>query len=481
MSSIVTGESRSTAVRVGGFLIFGALLLIGITVYVNGRPFWWRSCELVQILVEDATGLKNKSPVQSLGLQIGYLKTVELDETSVRLGICLTAPVDILPTTRAYIRGEGFLGDKFVELKPIRYRRDHSSIVRWAPLFAILSAVIPNAQAESAQAAQGAESASSPNGKGREIPVVNNQQDIQQMVQKVDSLVGEMKSLTTNLKDAIHPEEFRKTLVQLNRTLENASKTLSPESNINTTAQRTLGKLEDAVEQLRDQISRVNQGKGSVGRLLNDPAFADQIEHALTRVNTILNKLDRVEIFMTIGADRLWGYNSSCGYANVELWTKPDRYYLLGLAVDPRGRVTSSTTITTVGGSTVQTQNTQIDQGSYQLTAMLGKVLWNRVDLSLGLLYGDGAISIAGYFGPEGNERKYQVRFDGYAHGAGVTSTTGPSNISGRVTAFAQPWSVFFVRAGVDGFSAIGGTLPWLIGGGIHFQDEDLKLLFSFL
>src|SRR3954467_9254445 len=109
--------SNSTRFRVGIFTLLGLLLIGASTVLVNDQPFWWRPCQLVHISVEDATGLKSKSPIRSLGIDIGYLQTVELSETHVTLGICITAPVEVLPGTKAYIRGEGFLGDKFVELK----------------------------------------------------------------------------------------------------------------------------------------------------------------------------------------------------------------------------------------------------------------------------------------------------------------------------------------------------------------------------
>src|SRR3954464_12080302 len=116
-----TQATISTKFRVGIFSLMGLMLIGAMTVFVNNKPYWWRSCQPVYINVEDATGLKTKSPIRSLGLQIGYLKSVELTETFVRLGVCGAAPVEILNTTRAYIRGEGFLGDKFVELKPVKY------------------------------------------------------------------------------------------------------------------------------------------------------------------------------------------------------------------------------------------------------------------------------------------------------------------------------------------------------------------------
>ena len=114
-------NDKAKTFKVGIFTCLGLVLIVGYTIFVNNRPFWWRHCDYREISVDDATGLKSKAPVRSLGIEIGYLKTVRLTESHVTLGVCITAPVETLEETRAYIRGEGFLGDKFVELKPVKY------------------------------------------------------------------------------------------------------------------------------------------------------------------------------------------------------------------------------------------------------------------------------------------------------------------------------------------------------------------------
>ncbi|NBU22096.1 MCE family protein, partial [bacterium] len=118
--------SAATRFKVGVFTLLGIIAAIFVSIFITNRPSWWRPCQYVKINVEDATGLNTKSPVRSLGIQVGYLKTVELFESHVALGVCLTAPVELLPSTRAYIRGEGFLGDRFVELKPLKYITEES-------------------------------------------------------------------------------------------------------------------------------------------------------------------------------------------------------------------------------------------------------------------------------------------------------------------------------------------------------------------
>jgi hypothetical protein len=480
-------------------------------VYVNDRPFWWRPCQLVKISVEDATGLKTKSPIRSLGLEIGFLNSVDLTETHVSLGICITAPVEVLPSTRAYIRGEGFLGDKFVELKPVRYigagaepqatapagvsspsANPIQSPVQTPPESALHSSVhsildfelISSAYAADATPAKpatdvpvnaGAASTSSQNG-GREIPVGGNGEDIQKLVNRVDGLVNEMTGLTQNLRQGINPEELRNTMKQLNKTLENASKTLSPEGGLNQTAQRTLAKLEDAIEQLRDMMTRVNRGEGSVGMLLNDPSYAQQIREALDNLNRLLNKASHIRLVLDFGAEELVAYGGGRGFFRLGIWPQIDRYYLLGISVDPRGSPVITNTTTAAGGLVTQTTTTQTQVNALLLTGMLGKTfLLGRLDLSAGVLHGDGTLSTLVNLGPTGHIEKYQVRDDLY-------SLPNDQGIADRFTFQIHPISYFenvYVKAGMEDFRKVNGKTDYFYGAGLIFDDEDFKFLLS--
>ena len=116
-----SGKRSGAYFKVGLFILVGLSLVIGASIYVNNVPYWWRSCQFAQINVSDATGLKVKSPVKSLGVEIGYLRSVALHENRVTLGMWITAPVEVTSNSRAFVRGEGLLGDKFIELKPVKF------------------------------------------------------------------------------------------------------------------------------------------------------------------------------------------------------------------------------------------------------------------------------------------------------------------------------------------------------------------------
>lgn len=506
--------SYSTRLKVGIFALLGILLIGAITILVNNRPFWWRPCQLVQINVEDATGLKTKSPIRSLGIEIGYLKDVILKESRVTLRICLTAPVEVLPTTRAYLRGEGFLGDKFVELKPIKYLQgnpkpsrspgigpnpqededdgedesqlESNPLIKFATL---LDSWIPSAHAEESQPVTevkmeqetpgrpvGRKPAKRRSRHGQEIPVGEESEDIQHLVNRVDDLIQQMSGLTSNLKEAINPGDMQRTMKQLNVTLEHASRTLAPEGGLTQTAQRSLAKLEDAIEQLRDQLTRINNGKGSLGSLLNDPKYADELMQAIRNINRLLNRVGEVRFIVDLGATQITAYNSGRAWLQLGIWPRPNRYYLLGIATDPRGRISNTITTTTAGGISQTTQTQTVEQTSILITGMFGHLFFdNRLDLSVGALYGDGAASVALRLGPNGNEEMLVLRDDVYVR------NSGSSSVDTRIALTLKPYSSVYLRAGIESIRGYNGgsQIPLFFGAGLSFDDEDIKLLFS--
>jgi phospholipid/cholesterol/gamma-HCH transport system substrate-binding protein len=492
---------RSVRFKVGIFSLLSLVLLGFVTVMVNDRPDWWRGCQLVYINVEDATGLKTKSPVRSLGLHIGYLRSVQLRESKVRLGICLTAEVEIIPSTRAYIRGEGFLGDKFVELKPLRYTGPKlddmdqdsaapagaepaapespagrqsgydleqdvgggvSRVSRRSPMQRFWDWLVPSAAAQERKKPT------------QEVQVGSGGQDVQELVNQVNGLVSEMTNLTKGLKESINPQELRNTMQQLNRTLENASRTISPEGNLTTTAQRTLAKLEDAIEQMRDLSIRINRGEGSVGMFLSDPFYAEQMKELLKNANRLLSRVGGIRFVVDVGAQSLPSYNGTRGNFLVSIWPTGDRYYRLGAGVDPRGFRRNMTTTTESGGTTTTVETTTLEPTALVFTAMLGKVLFRRLDLSVGALYGDGVAGAAIYLGPKDHEERYQIFSQYYSRGQGT-------GIQVRAGVLARPFDSIYLSGGLETFNQVGGVVPYFIGAGVAFDDDDIKMLFAFL
>lgn len=468
--------SRAVKLKTGAFTVVGMLFIGALTVYINNRPFWWRTCELIQVTVQDATGLKKKSPVKSLGLDIGYISGIGLVSRGVSLNICVTAPVAITPETRAYVRSEGFLGDKFLELKPVKYigsesqdeapagpeetpsgKPSHSSFFRvLKELIGFNEAFADEVRADT-----------------KRVPVGEGSADMQ-------ALMSEMKSLTTSLKESINPEEIRATIRQLNRTLEDASRALSPQGGLTQTAQRSLIKLEDAIDQMRDQMTRINQGEGSVGMVLNDPAYAEELKKALKSLNQLLGRASEIRLEMNLGIHQMPAYSAARSSVLLALYPRVDRYYLLGGDMDPRGNFTQTVTTAEIAGTSNTVSTTVQQKGGFNLTVMVGKIFRERFDIAIGLLRGDGATTFTLNLGPTENLQQIQLKSDLYFR-AKTINGTWTAQPDARIYAMFQPVSIFYVIGGVEGFRRVENHFSTFFGGGLRFEDEDIKLLFSFL
>lgn len=523
-----TDIPKSVLMRVGIFTIMGLGLIGALTVFVNDKPFWWRKCQLVYIYIDDASGLKKKSPIRSLGLQIGYLRSVELSETKVKLGICITAPVEVLDDTHAYVKGEGILGDKFIELRPVRYVGDvrtaskkaieapainatqpkddkptekssdniksgssapvREQVIPVAPMeiepdpatleeqlniemkeYSFLDFLIPSAAAAADDEEKNA----------KEVPVGQRAGDMDKLMENSDKLVKELTDLTKNLKEGLNPQELRTTIQSLNKTLENASKALAPEGNLNSTARKALQKLESAFDQLNQQMTRINKGEGSLGRIINDPVYADELLKAIKNVNKILNKASDISFIVNLGVEQVPVYEGGRGFFQLGIWPTKKRYYLVGITVDPRGRLTITDTTTTSGGTNTAVRTQQVEQGGILLTGMLGVVFLNRIDLAAGVLHGDGTASVQLKLGPSGREHLFALRADTYTRGQGFS-------VNQRYTAILHPLAMIkgfetvYIKGGLDSFRKVNNKTPYLFGAGVTFDDEDIKLLFAF-
>lgn len=480
--------SWSTRLWVGLFSGFGFLGLAVFSVWVNQKPYWWKPCRLVQVHVADATGIKNRSIVRSLGVEIGYLRSVNFVRgqggDGVALGICITAPVRVLPSTRAVIRGEGMLGDKFIELRPIEAEEgvmhpiSSSGFFRkkkacwgdrgtWRNVFQTLwQMFLPEAHAE-----ERSSTSSDSEGTPQWVPIESkdNQKDLQELLQRMDSVVQQVSGVVQKVHQSIDPEEIRSTLKQLNKTLEGAANTFSPKGNLNQTAQRSLGKLEAAIEQLQEILTRVNEGKGSLGKIINDETYAQELKKALQGVNQFLSRVSRVRFHVDIGGIVIPSRNLGRGWGQLGLWPSADRYYLVGVVVDGRGTVSQTKTTTTVGGVSQTTFEEKVTTSSLLVTAMVGKLfLNNRLDLSVGALYGDGAASIAWRWGPAFFEDRFQWRGDAY-----FSRLQNRPDL--RLTGLFQPIPCVCVRLGLESMRSGG----FFYGAGVTFDDDDIKLLFS--
>ena len=88
---------------------------------------------------------------------------------------------------------------------------------------------------------------------------------------------------------------------------------------------------------MTQRIKKIDEDKGTLGRLVNDPAIADNVEEITDDAKGFLGTLFGLKAYVGLRSE----YNVFAGlarhYITVELHTRPDKFYLIELEKGPRG------------------------------------------------------------------------------------------------------------------------------------------------
>jgi phospholipid/cholesterol/gamma-HCH transport system substrate-binding protein len=111
-------------------------------------------------------------------------------------------------------------------------------------------------------------------------------------------------------------------------------------SELEQTGSAVRGKLDkiDGVIASTDSIARkIDEDKGTLGRLVNDPAVYDNVESITEDAKGFLGTLFGLKAYVGLRSEYNVGSHLARHYVSVELHTRPDKFYLIELEKGPRG------------------------------------------------------------------------------------------------------------------------------------------------
>lgn len=480
--------------RIGIFTAVGVFAIVAFSIYVNDHPYWYRSCNEVKIHVDDATGLRRKSPVKTLGLEIGYINAVDLDGDRVLVRVCVTGPVSLNSETRAYIRSSGFLGDKFLELKPMdKMGAVPSSSPASSPIPAPAEPAPESSPSSSRNSGFDIQKESSvhlvqsfliaaadwivPSAQAADEPTLNasREAELQDTVKKVGKLIDQLTLMVGDLREVTQQKEFKEMVINLNSSMKHLESLLRPDGKVMKDVSAAMGSLKNTMASAEALMTKVKEGEGTLGKFINDPSLYDDIRAAIQSINLLLGKAGLLRTYVDIGAWRVPAYNGTKSYFRVTIAPNPSRYYLIGIASDPRGRETKTTTSTSVnGGATNVETKTVNEEKGLRITAMFGKY-FGPLDLSVGLKDDYGTVGVGVWFD---SARRFGVHADIYSLG-------NEKPVTLRAYARANIFSSAYVTGGIDQLQKYTDTkgqarYAYFVGAGLFFDDDDLKYLLAF-
>jgi phospholipid/cholesterol/gamma-HCH transport system substrate-binding protein len=346
-------DERLLRVRVGLFVVL-AMVVLGILIFVNSEGFQPKYA--LAIKPETAPGVTVNTPIRKNGILIGRVKRVGVRDNYVEIEMGINRDVHVFQNEMVSIGTDSILGDAVIEIVPVNeeIRGDRLSaggvldyvVIKRNPLDIVdvainLESKIAGALETVQRAGQSVEEAGI--GVRQVMDRVSNalgddQSDFKTMLshfqetnRKAQAALDNFNRIFESVNDIVGDPEFKnrlrdtvdrlpqvfdeiKTTVVETRDTINSFREVSGRFNSNlanveqfTEALRDVGP--DILEQIRtslenageltqriktfsESISKIQNGEGTIGKLLNDPSLYNNANEAVANVRDLTIKLE---------------------------------------------------------------------------------------------------------------------------------------------------------------------------------------------
>lgn len=339
-------QQKSIVVRVGIFCIVGLILLIWFS--LKPTPEKIKSPYLLTAYFDEVKALEVSAPVSLMGVRIGKVTNIDFDRQSRKVRVDMLVSGDDrykLPAdSKAAIYYKSILGQYYVHieygqakefLKPgdqiaTKEMPDINTIIETAGDISkdareLLSSLDKNqkrvAEKIIAMIDENQENLSkatesfaefSPklnklsdeltavindlrNGEGTLAKLLNDDEmytSLSNMIDSVNTITQDIRSGNGTLSKLLYDEslhrELNTTLESIREAAENTKAFLNKQqdriSNIMETLDRAIPKVEKGIDNFTEISEKINQGKGSLGKLINDPSLYDDAQRTLNQI-----------------------------------------------------------------------------------------------------------------------------------------------------------------------------------------------------
>jgi phospholipid/cholesterol/gamma-HCH transport system substrate-binding protein len=504
-----------TPFKVGLLVIVAAVgTIFMVTVLSDGVTFGTDKGYEVYAVFEDVTGLAKQSQVKMAGITIGYIEDIELVEGRARVDIQITKDIELhegIETPEGQFKNgavvtktsAGFIGDYYLKITPgeegplledgdripnVSTPTDPSEIL---DKFDEIAANIEEVTASLAAVFGGEEGR-----KNLQEMLTNMQEMLDRMNQFVQTNSDDIERIVTNAETI--SEDVRRFTMQGTETLQEIIrdaqtvvqevKFMVGQSSGDVQAglgtlrgtlarlQSTLDSLNYSLQNVQDITDKVNEGEGTIGNLVNDPAIADRTKQILDDAGELVGRVSKLKTIVELRSEYHIRNQATKNVFALRLQPSLEKYYLIELIDDYRGT-------TTVIREDVDSTQADADDPQYRETTVRTTDEFKfSAQLARGFQVSDflmiegrfGIIESSGGIGgnvllTEGYD--LEIKLDLFDFGVSRYPRL-------RTTASYDILEFAYIAGGID--DALNpNRRDYFIGLGIQFDDEDLKALLT--
>jgi phospholipid/cholesterol/gamma-HCH transport system substrate-binding protein len=470
----------TTEAKVGLFVLLGIALLVFMSLRLGEFRIFRPKGYKVYAIFDSAAGLKLNVPVEIAGVEVGRVGVVELENGKARVTLRIRPEVKLSQDATATIRTKGILGDRYIELAPGSPGQpmlaDGGRITNTVSppeldkLFGTLGEISDDVRRVTGTFSDvlGDETA-----KASLRDIIQNVRElsenlnlaVRQNMVHFDSIMRNFGQFSGDLKDisVTNKESINAIIASLRTSSENlqgaitavrqlADKINQGEGSLGRLVNdpQTVENLNATLASLKDISERINRGEGSLGKLVNDEETVDSLNEALTGLNRALSQQERFKTILGYRGEYLTERADLKSYLSLRIQPRPDKYYLVEVVDGP-------------------SRHKYDGRDSDDDITFSGQIAKRYHDLVLrgGVIQSTGGFGLDYYLFNDAVKLSFEA-FDFNAK---------RNNPYLRFAADYIFLEHFYLTLGYDDFISKHGDANFFIGGGIRFLDEDLKAL----
>jgi phospholipid/cholesterol/gamma-HCH transport system substrate-binding protein len=354
----------SQAAKIGLFVVVtagaGYLVVKTIGTQVSGGKGY-----TVHAYINDATGIAKHSRVAIAGIPVGQIEDIRLENGKARVDIRVNPDVKLHASARVGVKSASLLGENIIVLtegigEPEKKDGDEIETMAEARSVEDLKETVGRiADLVEKVAKQVAASVGSEEG-GRNMTAI-----LKNLAEATDAINLTVRENRTVIHDTLQNvnqitlasgPELQKILLNVRVITEDVKSLLAAQGGkegepgeLRSTAERinrASKSLESALGHVDSIAGRIDRGEGTVGRLTKDEALINEVQGVAEGVNDYVDGLRRLQTIVGLRSDYNFLANTIKSYVELRLQPREDKYYVIELINDPRGKTSFTQTDT---------------------------------------------------------------------------------------------------------------------------------------
>lgn len=365
-------KSFKTETYVGLFVLAGFLIFIWGTMQITniGDDGGY---ELYAVF-NNAAGLDVNAPVRMVGVNVGRVKGIDITERKARVVLIIDEGRRIDREAVVSIRSQGILGDKFVGISPGNsgdyYNKEE--VITQTRAGTDLDSLMDSLQTAGTDLSAILSSLRKVIGTEEgERSMTDILQNTRNLTANLDRLTSKLDTMTAENREDIRAvianirqvsEDLRDDLPRLTEKFEGAADQVSSVLSENREGvketveqiRRDAELLEETLESVRIIAKRIEDGEGTVGKLINEDETYTSLNETLGSLNKAMKKGEQLQVLVDIHGNYLSELKGTKGYVVLDIKPTPDKFYRLEIVDDPEGSrhwTDTTTTVTSPPGS----------------------------------------------------------------------------------------------------------------------------------